>query len=155
MVLSGGMQISVSEGKGSGPGQVVYTWHPLPADAEEQYNMTGMALSLNNPHPGLLRELPPTDSRLRPDQRELELGHTEEATSEKLRLEEKQRESRRIRKVHMCFQSAFRKLDNPHRSHGAGIWCPLGGMRPLRAAVTVQLVTAICCDCALTTNMTG
>ena len=61
--------------------------------------MTGMALSLNNPHPRLLRELPPTDSRLRPDQRELELGHTEEATSEKLRLEEKQRETRRIRKV--------------------------------------------------------
>ena len=64
--------------------------------------MTGMALSLNNPHPGLLRELPPTDSRLRPDQRELELGNREEATSEKLRLEEKQREARRIRKVCAC-----------------------------------------------------
>lgn len=93
------MQISASQGKGGGPGQVVYQCTPLPDDAEEQYNMTGMALSLNNPHPGLLRELPPTDSRLRPDQRELELGHTEEATSEKLRLEEKQRETRRIRKV--------------------------------------------------------
>ncbi|KAK9862227.1 hypothetical protein WJX84_007106, partial [Apatococcus fuscideae] len=90
--------ISASEGKGGGPGQVVYQCTPLPTDAEEQYNMTPMALSLNNPHPGLLRELPPTDSRLRPDQRELELGHTEEATSEKLRLEEKQRETRRVRK---------------------------------------------------------
>lgn len=98
------VQISASEGKGGGAGQVVYQCTPLPADAEEQYNMTGMALSLNNPHPGLLRELPPTDSRLRPDQRELELGHTEEATSEKLRLEEKQRETRRIRKVcRQCF----------------------------------------------------
>ena len=79
----------------------MYQCTQLPADAEEQYNMTKMALTLNNPHPGLLRELPPTDSRLRPDQRELELGNTDEATTEKLRLEEKQREARRIRKVRL------------------------------------------------------
>jgi hypothetical protein len=36
-------------------------------------------------------KLPPTDSRLRPDQRHLENGEYEKAYSEKLRLETRQR----------------------------------------------------------------
>lgn len=35
--------------------------------------------------------LPSTDSRFRPDQRWLELGETEKANEEKVRMEEKQR----------------------------------------------------------------
>lgn len=38
------------------------------------------------------KKLPPTDSRLRPDQRFLENGEYEMADSEKLQLEQKQRE---------------------------------------------------------------
>lgn len=37
-------------------------------------------------------KLPPTDSRLRPDQRYLENGEYEMANSEKLRLEQRQRQ---------------------------------------------------------------
>ena len=37
-------------------------------------------------------KLPPTDSRLRPDQRYLENGEYEKANSEKLRLEQRQRQ---------------------------------------------------------------
>ena len=37
-------------------------------------------------------KLPPTDSRLRPDQRFLENGEYEMANSEKLRLEQRQRQ---------------------------------------------------------------
>lgn len=37
-------------------------------------------------------KLPPTDSRLRPDQRYLENGEFEMANSEKLRLEQRQRQ---------------------------------------------------------------
>lgn len=37
-------------------------------------------------------KLPPTDSRLRPDQRHLENGEFEMANSEKLRLEQRQRQ---------------------------------------------------------------
>jgi hypothetical protein len=36
-------------------------------------------------------KLPPTDSRLRPDQRHLENGEYEKANTEKLRLERRQR----------------------------------------------------------------
>ena len=38
-----------------------------------QYNMTRLAMTLNTAEPELLRQLPPTDSRLRPDQRALEV----------------------------------------------------------------------------------
>ena len=42
----------------------------------------------------------PTDSRYRPDQRMLEDGDVEQASSEKFRLEEKQRAARRLRESH-------------------------------------------------------
>lgn len=46
--------------------------------------------------PNTLRpHLPPTDTRLRPDQRALENGDFKLANSEKLRLEEKQRAIRK------------------------------------------------------------
>jgi hypothetical protein len=40
---------------------------------------------------GLKEKLPPTDSRLRPDQRHLENGEYEKANMEKQRLEKRQR----------------------------------------------------------------
>ena len=43
----------------------------------------------------LKEKLPPTDSRLRPDQRALENGDTENAVREKHRLEEAQRARRK------------------------------------------------------------
>lgn len=43
----------------------------------------------------LKEKLPPSDSRLRPDQRALEMGDTDTAIKEKHRLEENQRARRR------------------------------------------------------------
>ncbi len=57
--------------------------------------MTRSALQLNYLPNELLPNLAPTDSRLRPDQRALENGDFALATSEKLRLEEKQRAARK------------------------------------------------------------
>lgn len=48
-------------------------------------------------------KLPPTDSRLRPDQRSLENGEYDKANSEKLRLEQRQRQV----VAHFPFQVAF------------------------------------------------
>jgi Oxysterol-binding protein len=48
-------------------------------------------------------KLPPTDSRLRPDQRCLEIGEYDNANSEKLRLEQRQRQV----VTHFFFQVAF------------------------------------------------
>jgi hypothetical protein len=61
-----------------------------------RYNLTSFAITLNELTPGLKEKLPPTDSRLRPDQRHLENGEYELANSEKLRLEQRQRQSRKL-----------------------------------------------------------
>ncbi|KAJ4954215.1 hypothetical protein NE237_031047 [Protea cynaroides] len=61
-----------------------------------RYNLTSFAITLNELNPGLKEKLPPTDSRLRPDQRYLENGEYEKANTEKLRLERRQRMSRKL-----------------------------------------------------------
>lgn len=45
------------------------------------------------------RTLCPTDSRLRPDIRKLETGDIDGAAAEKTRLEEKQRDAKKLRKL--------------------------------------------------------
>ncbi|VAH95243.1 unnamed protein product [Triticum turgidum subsp. durum] len=64
-----------------------------------RYNFTSFAITLNELTPGLKEKLPPTDSRLRPDQRCLENGEYERANAEKLRLEQRQRQHERCRRV--------------------------------------------------------
>ncbi|KAL6007891.1 Oxysterol-binding protein-related protein 2A [Asimina triloba] len=61
-----------------------------------RYNLSSFAITLNELTPGLKEKLPPTDSRLRPDQRSLENGEYETADAEKLRLERRQRMSRQL-----------------------------------------------------------
>uniref|UniRef100_A0A0D9XM96 PH domain-containing protein n=1 Tax=Leersia perrieri TaxID=77586 RepID=A0A0D9XM96_9ORYZ len=61
-----------------------------------RYNLSSFAITLNELTPGLKEKLPPTDSRLRPDQRHLENGEYEKANSEKLRLETRQRMARKM-----------------------------------------------------------
>ncbi|KAK4746002.1 hypothetical protein SAY87_012314 [Trapa incisa] len=61
-----------------------------------RYNLTSFAITLNEMTPGLQEKLPPTDSRLRPDQRHLENGEYEKANAEKQRLEKRQRLSRKL-----------------------------------------------------------
>ncbi|RZC06884.1 Oxysterol-binding protein-related protein 1C isoform B [Glycine soja] len=61
-----------------------------------RYNFTRFAITLNELTPGLKEKLPPTDSRLRPDQRYLENGEYDMANAEKLRLEQRQRQARKM-----------------------------------------------------------
>ena len=68
---------------------------PLPDKFDEQYCFSQYTKQLNYLHEGLLPKLPPTDCRLRPDQRALEYGFNDIARDEKLRLEEKQRTRRK------------------------------------------------------------
>ncbi|CAN0892467.1 Oxysterol-binding protein-related protein 1C [Linum grandiflorum] len=67
-----------------------------PPKSPTKYNLTRFAITLNELTPGLEEKLPPTDSRLRPDQRYLENGEFEMANSEKLRLEQRQRQARKM-----------------------------------------------------------
>ncbi|TVU31771.1 hypothetical protein EJB05_23471 [Eragrostis curvula] len=67
-----------------------------PAANPTRYNLSSFAITLNELTPGLKEKLPPTDSRLRPDQRHLENGEYEKANAEKLRLETRQRMARKM-----------------------------------------------------------
>ncbi|CAG8732187.1 2909_t:CDS:2, partial [Racocetra fulgida] len=64
---------------------------PLP------FNLTQFAATLNDLPDSLLNWIAPTDSRFRPDQRAMESGLYDLASSEKVRLEEKQRGKRKKR----------------------------------------------------------
>lgn len=70
-------------------------WEKFKTDTYENYYFTDFSSNLNSLPEELRKELPPTDSRLRPDQRALENHNLELAASEKHRLEEKQRKKRK------------------------------------------------------------
>ncbi|KAI1850600.1 hypothetical protein JX266_003882 [Neoarthrinium moseri] len=67
----------------------------LVPNAPNTYGMTTFAASLNEVTQIEEGRLPPTDARLRPDQRFAEQGQLDEAEGEKVRLEEAQRARRR------------------------------------------------------------
>jgi hypothetical protein len=69
---------------------------PRNPDFEKYYGFTEFAVELNEITPIEETKLPKTDSRYRPDQRLYEEGHSEEAEKEKLRIEAKQRETRKV-----------------------------------------------------------
>uniref|UniRef100_A0A8C2QR62 Oxysterol-binding protein n=1 Tax=Capra hircus TaxID=9925 RepID=A0A8C2QR62_CAPHI len=75
---------------------IVETENPMPKGYEQYYGFTQFALELNEMDPLLKSLLPPTDTRFRPDQRFLEEGNVEEAEIQKQRIEQLQRERRRV-----------------------------------------------------------
>ncbi|KAK7410947.1 hypothetical protein VNO78_02195 [Psophocarpus tetragonolobus] len=92
--------IGGNSGKGKGSNvsskpHLLWKRSPEP-EIQTRYNLTQFAITLNELTPGLKEKLPPTDSRLRPDQRCLENGQHEMANSEKLRLEQRQRQARKM-----------------------------------------------------------
>lgn len=72
-------------------------WSANPRKEGVPFNLTTFAMSLNALDDNLRPWLPPTDTRLRPDQRAMEDGKYDFAAEEKNRLEEKQRATRRMR----------------------------------------------------------
>lgn len=68
---------------------------PLLPDSPKMYYFGEFALQLNYLNEEMAVRACPTDSRFRPDQRAMEHGNLSVATSEKLRLEEKQRAKRK------------------------------------------------------------
>ncbi|XP_071758818.1 oxysterol-binding protein-related protein 6 isoform X7 [Centroberyx gerrardi] len=72
-------------------------WRPgsMPTDYELYYGFTRFAIELNELCPELKDALPHTDARFRPDQRHLEEGNVELASSEKQRIEDLQRTRRK------------------------------------------------------------
>lgn len=75
-------------------------WTKFKTDTKENYYFTDFTSNLNNLTEEIKNVLPPTDCRLRPDQRALENHNVELASSEKHRLEEKQRKKRKEQEKH-------------------------------------------------------
>ncbi|KAM6898201.1 oxysterol-binding protein-related protein 7 [Lycodopsis pacificus] len=73
----------------------VWKPNPQPKDYLLYYGFSSFAMELNELTPDLKPLLPPTDSRLRPDQRMLEDGKVDEADRKKDDIEEFQRERRK------------------------------------------------------------
>ncbi|XP_008110873.1 oxysterol-binding protein-related protein 3 isoform X1 [Anolis carolinensis] len=74
----------------------IWRANPMPKDFEKWYCFTQFALELNELDPLVRPLLPPTDTRFRPDQRLLEEGNIEGAEMQKQRVEQLQRERRKV-----------------------------------------------------------
>ncbi|XP_005087236.1 oxysterol-binding protein-related protein 3 isoform X1 [Mesocricetus auratus] len=81
---------------GASSSTCVWRANPMPKGYEQYYGFTQFALELNEMDPLSRSLLPPTDTRFRPDQRLLEEGDIEEAEVQKQRIEQLQRERRRV-----------------------------------------------------------
>ncbi|KAJ8560821.1 hypothetical protein K7X08_022681 [Anisodus acutangulus] len=92
-----------------------------PSNFQTKYNLTRFAITLNELSPELKQKLPPTDSRLRPDQRFLENGEYEMADSEKLRLEQRQREASKMQERGWQPRFAKQKGSDTYQYKG-GYW---------------------------------
>jgi hypothetical protein len=80
----------------------------IEGNEEERYFFTEFAINLNGLNDELKNALPPTDCRFRPDLRALENQDIDLASSEKHRLEEKQRASRKnMEKNHTVYKPMY------------------------------------------------
>lgn len=80
--------------------EVVWTPGSLVRDASKLYGFTTFAAGLNDITAIEKDKIPITDSRLRPDQRALEMGKLDEAEGLKAKLEERQRSRRKVLESH-------------------------------------------------------
>ena len=81
-------------------GKMIWSVGNLVDNATQRYGFTSFAASLNEITDIEDGKLPPTDSRLRPDQRALEDGEVDRAEALKARLEERQRARRKVMEDH-------------------------------------------------------
>lgn len=79
------------------PDKAFLVWEAHKRPTGIPFNLTPFVVTLNALPPSLKPHLPPTDTRLRPDQRAMEDGEYDFAATEKNRVEEKQRAKRRER----------------------------------------------------------
>ncbi|MDA9080346.1 OSBP family protein [Candidatus Dependentiae bacterium] len=120
-------------------GAPAFTWSGLAPDAMQQYGFTTFAMSLNELTREQLRNLPPTDSRLRPDTRALEDGDDARANASKAKIEEQNRRLEKERKKNKVTYTPtwFEKHDGAgtasksrkvnYLEHGEGLYRYKGG----------------------------
>ena len=85
---------------GTDTGKTIWQTGALVDDPPKRYGFTAFAATLNEVTRIEEGHLPPTDSRLRPDQRAVEDGEIDRAEALKAKLEERQRDRRRVMEEH-------------------------------------------------------
>ena len=105
-------------------GRPVWRVGSLVPSAPQCYGFTTFAASLNEVLPRDEPALPPSDSRLRPDQRSAEHGDLDTAEALKVRLEEAQRERRRAMEAagEVWTPAWFTRNDAPGAPVGEEVW---------------------------------
>ncbi|KAI9701035.1 MAG: hypothetical protein M1836_001704 [Candelina mexicana] len=91
--------VEAPRGGETGINQAFLVWETHPRPSGIPFNLTPFVVTLNALPEKLRPFLPPTDTRLRPDQRAMEDGEYDFAATEKNRVEEKQRAKRREREA--------------------------------------------------------
>jgi len=105
----------------------IWTADPLIPDAAKRYGFTTFASSLNEITPLEKDKIPPTDSRLRPDQRAAEDGNLDQAEKLKTELEEGQRKRRKVMEEEgvSWIPKWFQKVEGG--DGGEEVWVAKGG----------------------------
>ncbi|KAL2078127.1 hypothetical protein ACEWY4_025812 [Coilia grayii] len=111
--------------------QCLWKPNPQPKDYLLYYGFSSFAMELNELTPDLKPLLPPTDTRLRPDQRFLEEGRIEDTDRVKDEIEDRQRERRKVmsNKGEDHVPRFFRKTVD---SSGREVWLTNGSYWKLR-----------------------
>lgn len=95
--ITGKWNEKIYASKDSNPNKAFLVWECHTRPTGIPFNLTPFGVTLNALPSALRQYLPPTDTRLRPDQRSMEEGDYPLAETEKNRVEEKQRATRRNR----------------------------------------------------------
>lgn len=118
----------------TGKQRKIWEIRPYPINSEWNYYFTDFTMQLNHLSVDQLPNLPPTDCRLRPDQKAVELRLMDLASTEKTRLEEKQRAKKREDEKNHAVHEArwFKEVKN--QENGEFEWEYKGGYWETRNA---------------------
>jgi len=117
----------------------IWSANAFPPNYEDQYGFGQFTVELNEITPDIKDKLPPTDTRLRPDQRLYEDGKADEASEEKERLEQLQREYLKEREAKgIPWEPKWFELKNDPVIPGVKSYQYKGGYFEQRGNITVE-----------------
>jgi len=117
----------------------IWSANPFPPYYEDQYGFGQFTVELNEITPDIKDVLPPTDTRLRPDQRLYEEGKADEASAEKERLEQRQREYLKDRELKgIPWEPRWFELKDDPIVSGVKTYQYKGGYFEQRGNITVE-----------------
>jgi len=102
--------------------KVLWKANPFSRHAPDYYGLSSFAMTLNEITPNIDGQLPPSDSRFRPDIRAMEEGEIDLADAEKCRLEEQQRLWREQADPRLQSKWFVREANSEEFKYRGGYW---------------------------------